>query len=374
MEALDSYIRATTQSLATKHNSAYNNKLYRNLIASKRIKQRAVEQADGSYLIKEYWDQIDSGRVHGHGLSLQRVAKEVRHAALGRCAKIDFKASSYAILTSLALAIDPNLRVESLKSYIQYRTQVRIRIANAIGISEEWMKTIFTSLGFGAEVKDNPFNSIRKKLGSEKFNLLVANQEFAYIKQDLDVVRDTILKSDQFKGNEFSVGAYKYSAIDSKTGSKRSRNQKLAWIYQAAERMALDIVIEHMPDNYSMLLPVHDCIYIKQRLSSSVLIELHFRLRKLFPLLSFEQEIIIPIHATQDHFKRDDGFAAEVAAHRARIAQEELDARGYKSQVAFVAEPPKVFDFRNETVHDYELRRKRQFLLDIEQHESAWAG
>ena len=165
MDALDSYIKNTEQLLVTALNTNYIEKLTRNLLASRRIKQRAVLQEDGGYSVKEYWTQIDSGRVHGHGLSLQLVAKEVRHAALGRCAKIDFKASSYAILTSLALAINPQLKVEALKSYIKYRTPVRIRIAEAVGISVDWIKTIFTSLGFGAEVKDNRHNTIRKMLG-----------------------------------------------------------------------------------------------------------------------------------------------------------------------------------------------------------------
>ena len=247
---------------------------------------------------------------------------------------------------------------------------MRIRIAKAVGISEDWIKTIFTSLGFGAEVKDNPFNSIRKMVGKEKFSLLVANQEFAYIKHDLDMVRDTILTSDVFKKNDFVIGDNTYAELDIKTGRKRTKNQKMAWIYQACERMALEIVINKMPKNFTMLLPVHDGIYIKQRLPSHVVLDLKDHIGQLFALLDFEQEIIIPIHAEQDHYKLTAAIDDEAAAHKQRMAAAELAARGYKSEFIDVAVRNKP-DFTNETDAEYEHRRKQQFLLDIERHEQS---
>ncbi len=370
MDALDSYIKNTEKILSTAREGKYKEKLTRNRLAAIRIRMEAQLQDDGTHLVHEYWTQIDSGRIHGHGFSLQLAPKEVRHAALGRCSKIDFKASSYAILTSIALTINPQLKVESLKSYIKYRTPIRIRIAKSVGISEEWIKTIFTSLGFGAEVKDNPFNSIRKKLGQEKFNLLVANQEFAYIKQELDVVRDTILKSDYFSGDDFTIGDNTYTHLDSKTGMKRTKNQKLAWIYQAFERMALEIVINKMPKNFTMLLPVHDCLYIKQRLPSHVVLDLKDEIRQLIPLLDFEQELIIPIHADEDHDKFNLLIEAEELAHKQRVTVAEREARGYKSDIMNSVHQ-KETDYKNETDAEYEHRRKQQFLRDIQRYEES---
>ena len=239
-----------------------------------------------------------------------------------------------------------------------------------MGISEEWIKTIFTSLGFGAEVKDNPFNSIRKKLGQEKFNLLVANQEFICIKQELDVVRDTILKSSQFSGDEFNVNEHTYKNIDSKTGLKRTKNQRMAWIFQAFERLALEIVINKMPKNFTMLLPVHDCLYIKQRLPSHVVLDLKDEIRQFVPLLDFEQELVIPIHSAEDHDKFNLVIEAEEMAHKQRIAQEEIKARGYKSEF-MVSVHQKVPDFKNETDAEYEMRRKQEFLRDIQRYEES---
>ena len=370
MDSLNSYIKNTEQILATAKTGNYKEKLLRNLLAARRIKLEAELQKDGTYLVHEYWTQIDSGRIHGHGHSLQLAPKEVRHAALGRCSKIDFKASSYAIFTSIALAINPNLKVESLKSYIKYRAPIRTRIAKSVGVSEEWVKTIFTSLGFGAEVKDNPFNSIRKLVGKEKFNLLVANQEFANIKHEFDVVRDTILKSDQFSGDEFKVNVHTYKHIDTKTGLKRTKNQKMAWIYQAFERWALELVVDKMPENYMILLGVHDCLYIKQRLPAHVVLNLKDEIRQLIPLLDFEQELIIPIHAAEDHDKFNLAIEAEESAHKQRIALAERQARGYKSEIIdslHQKEP----DYTNETDAEYEHRRKQQFLRDVQRYEES---
>jgi hypothetical protein len=230
--------------------------------------------------------------------------------------------------------------------------------------------SVFTSLGFGAEVKDNPYNTIRSKLGKEKFNILVANQEFANIKHELDLVRSTILKSDQFSGDEFTLGDFTYKHVDSKTGLKRNKNQKMAWIFQAIERMALEIVIKKMPMNYTILLPVHDCLYVKQRLPAHVLLDLKDEIRQLVPLLDFEQELIIPIHAAEDHDKFNIEIEAEESAHKQRIAAAEREARGYKSETIDLVHQ-KVPDYTNETDAEYEHRRHQQFLRDIQKHEES---
>jgi len=370
MGALDSYIENTKQTLVHAKSLKYVEKLLRNLSAAKQIKTRAVEKLDGTYVTNEYWETIDSGRMHGHGLSLQRVAKEVRHAVLGRCAKIDFKASSYAIFTSLALAINPTIKVAALTHYIQKRTIIRKRIAKKIGVSEEWMKTIFTSLGFGAELKNNPFSSIRRKLGKEKYAQLIANTEFMEIKNALDVVRDTVLTCDVFQSDAFKIGNQQYSAIDSKTEKKRSTNQKLAWIYQASERYALDIVISKLPHNYDMLLPVHDCIYVKQSLTSNVGHDLKFEMREIFPLLDFEQELVFPIHAAADHQLFNGVIAAEEAQHKKRMAEEEVAARGYVSKFNSPELPSAALDYHHESNVAYEQRRRLESLLSLEKYKT----
>lgn len=171
---------------------------------------------------------------------------------------------------------------------------------------------------------------------------------------------------------QFSVGVNSntYTHLDSKTGMKRTKNQKLAWIYQAFERMALEIVINKMPKNFTMLLPVHDCLYIKQRLPSHVVLDLKDEIRQLIPLLDFEQELIIPIHADEDHDKFNLVIEAEELAHKQRIAVAEREARGYKSDIMNSVHQ-KETDYTTETDAEYEHRRKQQFLSDIQRYEES---
>jgi hypothetical protein len=207
-------------------------------------------------------------------------------------------------------------------------------------------------------------------LGKEKFDLLVANREFTDIKSDFDVVRKTILNLPLIKSNAFQIGDYKYNEINPKTQTKRNANQKLAWIYQAFERTALDIVINNIPERCSILLPVHDCLYITPALSLDDSVGLNHLLQKDFPLLSFSQELVFPVYEAGFRSKRDLEIDAEIAAHKQRIAQAEMDAIGYKSVVFDDGEKErKEITYKTETNEQYERRRKMQFLVDIQRHE-----
>lgn len=227
--SLASYIQQTRQALSCTNNEAYEEKLTRNLQIANYLQDQIAHDSEGAHL-NEYWEEIDSGRIHGHGLSLQRIPKEVRHAALGHCHHYDFKAASYALMTSLALQFAPSLHTAALQDYIRYRSAMRKRIAADVGISEEWMKSIFTSLGFGAELKDNPFHAIRKKLGQDKYHKLIANSEFMHIATQLEAVSDVILK---FVGTgDFEWLGKHYTEVNAKDGKKRTPKQLLAWLYQ----------------------------------------------------------------------------------------------------------------------------------------------
>jgi len=365
MATLDSYIKATRETLNGATGDKYIAKLLRNLNAATSLKQRAIAQADGSYIVKEYWEEIDSGRVQGYGLSLQRIAKEVRHAALGPCTRIDFKASSYAILTSLALAINPQLKVEALKHYVKHRSTVRKRIAKEVGVSEDRIKTVFTAIGFGAKVSDNPYNSINKLLGKDAYAKLIANAEFVAIREAFSDVCKTILANELFKGDCFSVGAHTYNNISPKTQTKRTKNQKLAWLYQACERMALDMVIDKMPSAFVMQLPVHDCMYLQQPLPAHVALDLKTELRTVFELLDFEQEKIMPIHARDDHSMFTADWESAEAEHRQHTQEAERDAVGYQSVVAVTGNTGfTATDYTGETNAQYEQRRRRTLMME----------
>ncbi len=325
VETLGSYIEHTRQALTNPPSQAYADKLLRNLLVANQLLAQVKEQ-NGEYWVDEYWEPIDSGRIQGHGISLQRISKEVRHAALGRCHRYDFKAASYALMTSLALQLDSTLQVSVLKDYIKNRSSIRKRIAKDIGISEEWMKSIFTSIGFGAELKDNPYSSIRGMLGQEKYHKLICNFEFMSIRQQLEQVSNTIHKHSAFPDIGFEFLGRTYTQINPKDGKKRTKNQKLAWIYQCMESHALGLFVDMVPDACKIKLMVHDCLYLQSPLSSQHFADIHWKLSQSYPLLTFEHDVIVPIHAEGfvGHAERE--MLQHEQEHKQHIASERRDA------------------------------------------------
>ncbi len=349
--SLASFIRKTTETMrSTKNGDAYKDKLLKNLTAARQL-QTMIHPADdtnSSPYIKERWKMANSGRIYGQGYSLQRMAKEVRNAALGVCHKYDFKACAFAIMAGLAHEIDPSIRFGAILDYVQNRQEIRKRIAAELNISEALVKTFFTALGFGAELKNNQHNAIRgslaaaarqqydstvrlersiyNNLGAEEFRRLVENATFGYIYEDLQRINQTIL--DHFKTNTLVIGQATYSNIDPKTGKKRTDRQKLAWIYQALESMAMQQFAEYAKQD--ALLTTHDCIYFKQKLPASIVVDATYLLQRTFPYLRFEHEAIYPI---ADEAQFDARFAeAELMEqeHRQRIEVEERVARKHE--------------------------------------------
>jgi len=341
--SLARFISKTTETLRTTSNgSAYKQTLLRNLTAAKQI-QSMIHKADNTNAtpyIRERWEMADCGRIYGQGYSLQRMPKEVRHAALGVCHKYDFKASAFAIMAGLAYAINPAIKIGATRDYIKNRQAIRKRIADELHIDESVIKTIFTALGFGAELKNNQHNAIRgalakaarmqhdaterlprdvyNNLGAEEFKRLVENRTFGYIYDEMQTINSTILR--YFKTRVPAFGDVTYRELDPKTGKKRNERQKLAWIYQALEAMAMKQFAELAQQE--PLLTTHDCLYFKQKLPASVILDATVKLQDTFQFLRFEHEAIYPI-AEQDQFEaRFDDVRLFEAEHKQRIAEQ----------------------------------------------------
>jgi hypothetical protein len=365
--ALQEYISKTTNTynsvLDNKNTSeAYKNKLVNNLLIAKQLLSQ-IESHNDVYFIREYWKQSDSGRVYGQGLSLQRVPKEVRNAALGVCHQYDFQASSFALMAGLAHQIDPSLKIETIKEYIKDRAVIRKRIAKALSISEDWTKDIFTSLGFGASTANNPFTSIRGKLGAEKYTLLMNNQEFRHIKEAIEQVRAII--ADYFVSDNFEFMGMTYSNIDPNSDplrpKKRTINQKLAWIYQVMESTAIQEFTALVADNQYPLLFAHDCVYFKNKIHTDKFATAMNELRKTFPLLKIEHQEIIPIYnSSNPKIKQYERAMEEELAHKKLIAQKKLEANN-----GFVPNSGEQLDLHQGYFSDYIKELNPTFGLDL---------
>ena len=351
--SLASFIEKTTDTIkSTTYGKAYKDKLFCNLAAARQL-QSMIHKADDAHstpYINERWEQADCGRIYGQGYSLQRMPKEVRHAALGVCHKYDFKASAFAIMAGLAKAIDPAIKIGATLDYVKNRQVIRKRIAEQLNISESLVKEIFTSLGFGAELKNNQHNAIRGalakaariqlsqadtparldraiyyNLGEDEFRRLVFNETFGYIYEELQQINKTILS--HFKSNELVIADRTYSKVNPKTGRNRNARQKLAWIYQALESMAMQQFAEFAKQE--PLLTTHDCVYFKQKLPASVVLDATYQLQQTFPFLRFEHEDVYPIADAAQFAGRFEEPTLFEQQHEQHIADETKFAENY---------------------------------------------
>jgi hypothetical protein len=385
--SLQAFITKTTETLrATKNGANYEQALLRNLAAAQQL-QAMIREPDAehaTHYVNERWEIADCGRIYGQGYSLQRMPKEVRHAALGVCHKYDFKASAFALMAGLAHEIDPSLRIAGVLDYIKNRQKIRQHIAKQLDIDESLVKQIFTAIGFGADLKNNQHNAIRgalakaarqrqqhdpnarldkdvyNNLGEDEFQRLIANQTFRYIYDALQAINATILS--YLNTDNFEIGDNTYSAIDPKTGKKRTGKQKLAWIYQALESYAMLTFADLAKQE--PLLTTHDCIYFKQPLTSEQVIDITLKLQETFTYLRFEHERIYPL--------------AGDPAYEARLREEEEAEREHRLRIEAETERAKHYMLRFEPEQIYPLADDEEceahideFLMD-EYEQNAW--
>jgi hypothetical protein len=342
-QSLQSFITKTAETIRTTSNGdSYKDKLLSNLTAARQLQlmTHAADEDHPTPYLNERWEMADSGRIYGQGYSLQRMPKEVRHAALGVCHKYDFKACAFALMAGLAHAIDRTLLIGATLDYVKNRQKIRERVAKQLNISESLVKTIFTAMGFGAELKNNQHNAIRgalaksarqqydsnvrlerdvyNNLGADEFQLLIANPTFRFIYDELQTINATILA--YFKTHDLQIGDNTYNAIDPKTGKRRTDKQKLAWIYQALEAQAMERFVDLA--GQEPLLTTHDCIYFKQKLPVSQVLDITMQLQEQFPYLRFEHEAIYPIAGDAEYEARFAEADAFELAHKLHIEAE----------------------------------------------------
>ena len=309
---------------------AYERKLTLNRLICNQIHQYIKEDADGFY-INEYWEESDTGRVYGHGLSLQRIPKEVRHALLGHCHKYDFKACVYALMTGEAERIckENGIKAEFkiMRDYIKNRADIRKRIAADIGVHESKVKEIFTAIGFGARISNTGHTSIQ--LSKDKIEKLQKNTEFkAIYKEFKDVMK---IVDFAYPNLQFELCGKQYNYIN-KDGTKKNKQQKLSWIYQCLESKALSLFTElistYIPE-MKVLLTAHDCVYTKQSIPAGKFTDLHFYLQQKYPLLTFEHCEVWPIATKQYIATKVNEVDSQIAQQKAFIAEQEVMAKQY---------------------------------------------
>lgn len=333
LDSLRAYIEKTKADIANTSGD-YRVKISNNKILADQILMEARE-VDGKHYAMEYWTTADTGRKYGHYNSLQRMPKNVRHAALGICHKYDFQANSFAVMAGLAKTFEPDLKIAAVEDYVKNRTRIRARIAKAVGVDESRIKQVFTSLGFGAKPINNPYTAISRAVyGQYNFAKLIAQQDFIFITEDLKKINEVIVKN--FPNEDFvGMNGFQYtSTLDNKR--KKSTSRLLAWIYQNMESYITDEFVKIVREKCGLepLLTVHDCVYYKDPIPSSVVLDAMYLLREAFQFIKIDHEKIYPITTDDTFNNRFELTDQEEKEHKERIKQEEELAKGYVSQFA----------------------------------------
>lgn len=330
--SLLSFCQRTEQELQSgAHAQAYRSAAETNLRTARQLLGR-IRELDGSAYIPEVRQRADTGRVYGLGQSLIRTRRAVRHAALGACWQYDFNAHSFAVLASWALKIRPDSEVRAIQEYVRNRNQIRQRIARNTGRAEWEIKSVFTSLGFGARPQANWRSSIARIMGGAYgVEQLLRDQTFRTIYRELLLVRRTVANFfaslpagwELFQGCQYPAG-------------RRNTNQMLAWIYQNTEayltQQFVDYVAEHTQQQPR--LTVHDAVYYSQRIPAEVLRDAKLLLSEQFALVRISAEQIIPISTDSYRQQLYQEQQALEQRHRLHIEQEEQQARVYQARCA----------------------------------------
>jgi hypothetical protein len=382
-KSLLAFIECTQQLyFSTKKEEHYKHALLQNLMAAMHLAELAQE-LNGEHFIEEHWNTADSGRIFGLGSSLQRQRKIVRDAALGVCHKYDFKACAFAVMAGLASTINSKLKVPAVLDYVNNRAQIRKRIAAEVGISVNLVKEAFTSIGFGAELKDNYKCAIRSKIqkaahiaynggvyiedkelfanmGKAEFDRLMANITFMEIYNEFHLINETILNSSHLFGCG-DLGFRPYKEVNEK-GRKRSYRTLLAYIYQSLEAVAMQQF--SALTNQNPLLTTHDCIYLKTKLTATEIANITSKLQEDVPFqyLSFEYQSIFPITTREMYYGRYEEQREFERAHKEKKAKANLTAMAQQFDFEVKDEEEIMGDF--DEITQMEMDEYRQYEID----------
>jgi len=298
-----------------------------------------VQARSGQDIISDNFVRADTGREYHTGrYNLQQAPSQVREAALGPCHKYDFKAQSFSIMASWARQIDPEIKIGAILDYIKHRQRIRQRLAKLLGVHENVMKSIFTSLGFGARVIAHPRTAIAKKITQAQMLQLKSDLEFSFILDDLKRISDTIITyfSEHIadsEGNFVLCSGQTYLSRDPETNRKKNNRQMLAWIYQNSEAWVTQKFIDQVRIQQAQepRLTVHDCVYYSEPLATETLLSVYDTLSQQgFDLCKIEHTKVYPQVTAEYKLRIREQQLREELEHKEFIRSEESRALGYK--------------------------------------------
>lgn len=267
------------------------NRNHRNHLIHEVSTLRYILATSKNGILELQYKTSDAGRYYGFGTyHLQSMKKELRNFILNDYKSFDIESAAPVILAQIYTNITNKRIPESIQNYIDNKNDFRRTLSLELEKDTATAKKIYTMLFFGSSVKVNDNflkNAINAEIGIEGKKILLENDYFKLLAQDVDMIFQEI--GNHYRKN-FTTETYQYEIKNGKnhkittwtvTNSKNRtliykgvnwKNSKVvAHVYQGVESMILDACIDYYKskhDNASYLL-IHDGFYSQHNLNTN---------------------------------------------------------------------------------------------------------
>lgn len=232
------------------------------------------------------------GRTYYEGVSIQSVHKELRKAILNGCYEYDVKSSvicwKYAfaneLISSFSKTVTDEQEFWAVYYYLAYKKDYFDDLQSKVFDSScGWndlkqkrkLKEALTALSFGAKLADATWRSANGKDEQSSLAKIFPNSYIEERKRFLQAAEVVAFKLQQAKLDAFIVNKFIMQCpslsympeLQTKTG-RRSNGKVLAWLYQHAETLMMDIVRGELAQlDIDIRANIHDAIVIDRKLS-----------------------------------------------------------------------------------------------------------
>lgn len=313
----------------------------------------------GDYLMRKQPSAF--GRMYYEGVSIQNINKELRRAVLGDSWEYDIRssvvswkmgyASRYVMTHSLDVRVRDEFKWTSL--YLDDRDDYLKTTAHFVFLEDsevpkdlrfKLMKRAFTALSFGATLKSQAWLDKAGDWKTTALTDIIKNEDernrFINDKGVKEFMREQNLLDDFIFEQAVQACPYLLNLDILKTQSGRiSKPKVLAYLYQHAETMVMEELIKKANSKgHHPIAKVHDAIFFKKRLGTELKEDCEIAMREQTGNPYWRLK---PTQLERYKYESKDELR-EVAAHKARIAQEEKLAKIYAaSKAKTVAVRPK---------------------------------
>lgn len=309
---------------------------------------RVAQYTDGIYIQRKKASAF--GRNYYSGISVQNVNKELRRAMLGHCWEYDIRSSVFAWKMGFAREVYESIntfeRFEKvfaetllyLESKSEFMAAVRHYTFNdestiSRELQEKLIKKAVTAISFGARRGTHGWTTngtdwknpslveiFKSKDERERFLNNIIIKKFLQEQNTLDkfIFASCVEAKCSFLSRD---------EVRTQSGSL-SRPKVIAFLYQHFETEVMDVAAKEIEARGRQVIArIHDAIIIDKRLGVDNKCEVEEAMRKAtsneyWHLVGKELEPYERPYSLDRH---------EIEAHKLRIAQEERDAKGYKS-------------------------------------------